>query len=138
MILHFKLKTMKNLATIISLLAVNFVQAQYFQQRFNLDYTTPKYRNERCNSGIITRVNLAGGGPAGYYFAGIGTSYKNDSLKAPDNLADRMRFQQLNNAGTAVISNLAYHFSDSAGGAVLHSYGNSIAEVKTSNYNGGY
>lgn len=129
---------MKTFLTLLSLLAVDLVQAQYFQQRFNLNYATPKYRNERCNSGIITRVNLAGGSPAGYYFAGIGTSYKNDSLKAPDNIADRMRFQQLNNVGTAVISNLGYHFSDSAGGPVLHSYGNSIAEVKNTAYNGGY
>ena len=90
---------MKNLFTITLLFAANLLQAQYFQQRFNLDYSTPKYRNERCNSGIITRVNLAGGSPAGYYFAGIGTSYKNDSLKSPDNIADRMRFQQLNNVG---------------------------------------
>ena len=129
---------MKNLLTILLLLAVHLAQGQYFQQRFNLDYSTPRYRNERCNSGIITRVNLAGGSPAGYYFAGIGTSYKNDSLKSPDNLADRMRFQQLNNIGTAVISNYGYHFSDSAGGPVLHSYGNSIAEVKNATYNGGY
>ncbi|HEX5154710.1 MAG TPA: T9SS type A sorting domain-containing protein [Parafilimonas sp.] len=129
---------MKNLLTILLLFAVHFAQGQYFQQRFNLDYSTPRYRNERCNSGIITRVNLAGGSPAGYYFAGIGTSYKNDSLKSPDNLADRMRFQQLNNVGTAVISNLGYHFSDAAGGPVLHSYGNSIAEVKNAKYNGGY
>lgn len=129
---------MKNLSTIILLFTANLVQAQYFQQRFNLDYATPRYRNERCNSGIITRVNLAGGSPSGYYFAGIGTSYKNDSLKPPDNIADRMRFQQLNNIGTAVISNLGYQFSDSAGGPVLHSYGNSIAEVKNATYNGGY
>jgi len=129
---------MKNVFTIILLLAADLLQAQYFQQRFNLDYTTPRYRNERCNSGIITRINLAGGGPAGYYFAGIGTSYKNDSLPSPDNIADRMRFQQLNNVGTAVISNLGYQFADSTVKSPFHSYGNSIAEVKNANYNGGY
>jgi len=129
---------MKNLLTILLLLTVHLAQAQYFQQRFNLDYSKPYYRNERCNSGIITRVNLAGGSPAGYYLAGIGTSYKNDSLPKPENIADRMRFQQLNNAGVAIISNYGYEFADSLKGPVYHSYGNSIAEIKNSKYNGGY
>jgi hypothetical protein len=129
---------MKNLFTIILLFAVNLVQAQYFQQRFNLNYANLRYRNERCNSGIITRDNLAGGNPASYYFAGIGTSYNNTALSAPDNVADRMRFQQLNNVGTAVITNLGYQFFDAAGTSSFNSYGNSIAEIKSANYNGGY
>jgi hypothetical protein len=129
---------MKNLFTIILLFAVDLVQAQYFQQRFNLNYPNIRYRNERCNSGIVTRDNLAGGNPAFYYFAGIGTSYHNPALSAPDNLADRMRFQQLNNVGTAVISDLGYQFFDATGAPSFHSYGNSIAEIKSANYNGGY
>ena len=129
---------MKNLFTIILLLAVNLSQAQYFQQRFNLNYAQLRYRNERCNSGIVTRDNLAGGNPAAYYFAGIGSSYNNTALTAPDNIADRMRFEQLNNTGTAIISNLGYQFLDAAGTPPFHSYGNSIAEVKNGNFNGGY
>ena len=129
---------MKNLFTFILLLAVSMVQAQYFQQRFNLNYATPKLRNERCNSGIVTRVNYAGGNPALHYFASIGTSYNNAALAAPDNVADRMRFIRLNNAGTAVLSNIGYQFADAAGAPWYHSYGNSIAEVKNQNNSGGY
>jgi hypothetical protein len=129
---------MKNLFTIILLLAFNMVNAQYFQQRFNLNYAIPKFRSERCNSGIVTRDNLAGGNPASYYFAGIGASYNDTSLKPPDNVADRMRFIQLNNVGTAVITDLGYQFSDVAGTPPFHSYGNSIAEVKSPNFTGGY
>jgi hypothetical protein len=128
---------MKNLFTVMLLLAVNMAQAQYFQQRFNLDYGTPKLRNERCNSGIVTRDNFAGGNPALHYFASIGTSYNNTTLPLPDNRADRMRFIQLNNVGTAVVSNLGYEFADSIT-KWFHSYGNSIAEVKNTNNAGGY
>jgi len=130
---------MKNLFTVILLLlVVNVLQAQYFQQRFNLDYGTPKYRDERCNSGIVTRDNYAGGNPALHYFASIGTSYNNAALPAPDNVADRMRFIQLNNVGTAVISDAGYEFSSAAGGPSFHAYGNSIAEIKNLHNNGGY
>lgn len=113
-------------------------EAQYFQQRFNLDYAVPSLRNERCNSGIRTRDNYMAGNPALHYYAGIGTSYNNAALPAPNNVADRMRFQQLNNTGTAVISNLGYQFADAATAPWYHSYGNSIAELNNTAHNGGY
>ncbi len=129
---------MKKVLTILLLGGAYMAQGQYFQQRFNLDYTTPKFRSERCNSGIVTRDNYAGGNPALHYFVGIGTSYNNTTLPAPDNVADRMRFQQLNNVGTAVISNLGYQFADAGTAAWYNSYGNSIAEIKNTSNSGGY
>ena len=129
---------MKNLITLISFLAVTTADGQYFQQRFNLDYATPKLRNERCNSGIRTRDNYAAFNPALFYYAGIGTSYNNTTLPAPDNVADRMRFEQLDNTGATVISNLGYQFADAGTVPFYHSYGNSIAEVKNTSNTGGY
>lgn len=130
---------MKKLFTPICLLVLNLAQGQYFQQRFNLDYVTPNFRNERCNSGIRTRVNLGGGGnPLLHYYAGIGTSFNNTVLPAPNNVADRMRFEQLDNTGTVVLTDFGYQFADAAAGPWYHSYGNSIAEIKNATYNGGY
>lgn len=129
---------MKNLLAIIGLFALNIVNAQYFQQRFNLDYTTPKFRSERDNSGIRTRDNYMAGNPLLHYYAGIGTSYNNVALPAPDNVADRMRFQQLNNTGVTVITNNGYQFADAAAAPFYHSYGNSIAEVLNTSNTGGY
>lgn len=129
---------MKTLFTLIALLTFCMAEGQYFQQRFNLDYTTPALRNERCNSGIRTRDNYMAGNPALHYYAGIGTSYNNTALAAPNNVADRMRFQQLNNTGVTVISNLGYQFADAATAPWYHSYGNGIAEVNNAAHNGGY
>jgi len=137
--IHFqKFLIMKNLFTFILLFAVNMVHAQYFQHRFNLDYTTPKFRNERCNSGIVTRDNYANGDPRQFYFASIGTSYINTKLPAPDNLADRMRFIRLNNVDSTVLSNLGYQFADPGAALWYNSYGNSIAEIKNQDNAGGY
>lgn len=129
---------MKNLITIFSLLIVTAANAQYFQQRFNLNYAIPSLRNERDNSGIRTRDNYAAMNPALHYYAGIGTSYNNTALPAPDNIADRMRLQLLDNTGTAVIANLGYQFYDAGSIAAFHSYGNSIAEVQNTTGTGGY
>ena len=129
---------MKNLLTFIGLLLLNFANGQYFQQRFNLDYATPNLRNERDNSGIRTRDNYMAGNPLLHYYVGIGTSYNNTALPAPDNVADRMRFQQLNNTGVGVITNIGYQFADAGAAAWYHSYGNSIAEVLNATNTGGY
>jgi hypothetical protein len=129
---------MKTLFTSIALLTFCMAEGQYFQQRFNLDYAVPSLRNERCNSGIRTRDNYMAGNPALHYYAGIGTSYNNAALPAPNNVADRMRFQQLNNTGVTVMSNLGYQFADATTAPWYHSYGNSIAEVNNATHNGGY
>ena len=129
---------MKTFITIFSLLLLNAANAQYFQQRFNLNYVIPSLRNERDNSGIRTRDNYAAMNPALHYYAGIGTSYNNIALPAPDNIADRMRFELLDNIGAGVIANLGYQFYDAGSAAAFHSYGNSIAEVQNTIGTGGY
>lgn len=128
---------MKKIFTIIGLFALTSVHAQYFQWRFNLDYTTPQLRDERFNSGIVTRLNYIAGVPANFYHAGIGTSYNNTALPAPNNVADRMRFTTLGTIGAVLFSNLGYEFSD-PGATPFHSSGNGIAEIDDGAGTGGY
>jgi hypothetical protein len=128
--------TIKNLFIVIFLLTFHLVQGQW-QWRFNLNYATPQLRNERCNSGIKTVVNYAGGNPNAFYYVGIGTSYNNTALPVPPNGSNRLRFIRVNNAGTAILNNLGHQFTDSIG-KYFHSAGHSIAEVSNGAGTGGY
>src|SRR4051794_15203282 len=127
---------MKNILIIICLLAQFFAQGQkYFQLKFNLNYTTQAFRNDRFNGGILTRENYAAGNS--YYYSAVGTSYY-----APLPLvlllfaADRLRFTRLSSTGT-VLNNLAYQFSD-ANNKAFNSRGKSIAEISNGQGTGGY
>src|SRR6476620_12215281 len=106
--------TIKNLFIVILLLAFNLAQGQ-FQWRFNLNYAIPQLRNERCNSGIKTVANYAGGNPNFFYYVGIGTSFNNTALPVPPNGSDRLRFIRMNSFGTAILNNLGHQFTDTAG-----------------------
>lgn len=128
---------MKKLFTLACLFCITAAQAQYFQHRYNLDFFTPKLRNERLNSGIVTRANYVNMNPAFYYHVGIGTSYRNPSLPAPDSIADRLRFVQLGTLGLTQFGNLGHQYAQTQG-RWYNAYGNSIAEVKNSTGNGGF
>lgn len=128
---------MKTLCTLAGLFFLTAVQAQYFQQRYNYDYATPKLRNERLNSGIVTAANFINFNPTYFYNVGIGTSYNNPALQAPDNTCDRMRFIQLGTSGLTMFSNMGYQFA-SVANRWYNAAGNSIAEVKDGFGTGGY
>lgn len=128
---------MKTLFFLLTLLTAASASAQYFQQRYNFNYTTPKLRNERLNSGIVTRVNYVNNTPAYYYHAGIGTSYLNAALPAPDNYCDRLRFISLGTQGLTLFGNVGHQYADIAG-RWFNASGNSIAEVKDGTGSGGY
>src|SRR3954465_5902778 len=128
--------TIKSLFIVIFLLALNLVQGQ-FQWRFNLNYAIPQLRNERCNSGIKTIANYAGGNPGFFYYVGIGTSYSNTALPVPPNGSNRLRFIRMDRFGGTIMNNLGHQFTDSIG-KYFHATGNSIAEVRNDAGIGGY
>ena len=107
-----------------------------FQSRYNFNYAIPQLRNEQFNSGIKTWYNYAAGNPVNFYYAGIGTSYNNTALPAPDNIANRMRFTTTTSNGVTVV-NKGYEFLI-GNNASLHSAGNSVAELNNGAGNGGY
>lgn len=128
---------MKRFITIAFIFLAVTAQAQYFQHRYNLDFTTPALRNERLNSGIITRLNYIANNPINYYHVGIGTSYNNTALPAPDNLCHRLRFVQMGTKGLTQFGNLGHQYAQFAG-RWYNSIGNSIAEVKDNTGTGGF
>src|SRR3954454_13913612 len=128
--------TVKNLLIVIFILAVNLVQGQ-FQWRFNLNYSLPQLRDERCNSGIKTVANYAGGNPNFFYYVGIGTSYSNPALPFAPNGSNRLRFIRMDRFGNTIFNNLGHQFTDSVG-KYFHSAGHSIAEVKNATGTAGY
>lgn len=128
---------MKKLFTLACLFCITVVQAQYFQHRYNLNYTAPKLRNERLNSGIVTRANYINLNPAYFYHVGIGTSYRNPNLPAPDSICDRLRFVQLGTLGLTQFGNLGHQYAQTQG-KWYNAAGNSIAEVKDSRGTGGF
>jgi len=107
--------------------------AQYFQQTFNLDYTTPRFRNERLNGGVRTQFNYAPA-PANYYFSGIGVSFIASTLDS----ASRVRFTRQSVTG-GVLTNIAYDLADvNSPSRYWNAVGNSIAEVNNGQGTGGY
>lgn len=128
---------MKSLCTIAFIFLVATAQAQYFQHRYNLDFATPALRNERLNSGIITRANYIANNPLNYYHVGIGTSYNNTALPAPDNLCNRLRFVQMGTNGLTQFGNLGHQYAQFAD-RWYNTLGNSIAEVKDNTGTGGF
>jgi hypothetical protein len=127
---------MKKLLTICCLFLLNALQAQYFQQRYNLNYAVPKLRDERFNSGLISRVNYINFSQ-NFYNVGIGTSYNNPALPVPDNTCDRLRFTSIGTLGLTLFSNVAHQFA-SIGNRWYNASGNSIAEVDNKQGTGGY
>jgi hypothetical protein len=130
---------MKTLRIFLLLLFPFAADAQYFQNLFNFDYMTPRYREEFFNSGIRTRENFSAGSPANYFYVGIGTSLLNPGLPAPHNRADRYRFTRLNKAGTMLLNNTGTEFRNTpAGSPFFNSAGYSVAEIKNAEGTGGY
>ncbi len=114
--------------------------AQFFQRYFNLDFSTPQYRQEVFNSGLRTNVNFASAKLSNYFFMSVGTSYLNKSLANPDNKAHRMRVARTTKDGLNVSGNYGlelYRTSDQLR-ASLNSTGNSIAEIDNDEGTGGY
>lgn len=112
---------------------------QFFQNAYNLDYTTPQFREDFHNSGIRTRDNYASGSPAKYYYIGIGASLNNPGLPAPHNQADRYRFTRTNKAGSMVNNNRGFEFRNTGSTApFMNSVGCSIAEIEDGLGTGGY
>ncbi|QMU29289.1 T9SS type A sorting domain-containing protein [Adhaeribacter radiodurans] len=126
---------MKTILTLVFFLILQLAQGQvkYFQREFNLNYVTPVFRNERFNSGIRTQHNFDANNA--FYYVGIGTSYKNSALAAPNNTADRLRFTRLSTS-SAVLSNRSHQYSRD--GKALNTHANSIAEIRVAGGNGGY
>ncbi|RDC65562.1 T9SS type A sorting domain-containing protein [Adhaeribacter pallidiroseus] len=126
---------MKTLLTLVLLFTCQLAlgQVQYFQREFNLNYVTPVFRHERFNSGLRTQHNFDGNNP--FYYVGIGTSYKNPALPAPNNTADRLRFTRLSTT-SAVLSNRSHQFTRD--GKALDAHANSITEIRVASGNGGY
>ncbi len=131
---------MKKLITLLLLGMISNTYAQYYQRYYNLDFTTPLYRDEVFNSGIKTVFNYKGGLTKNYYSVGVGTSYNNPSLPDPQNKADRLRFANNKKDGSTVYSNYGYEFDDPLvhGFQAYNSHGNSIAEFNNGGGTGGF
>lgn len=130
---------MKKLITLLLLGIISNTYAQYYQRYYNLDFTTPQYRDEIFNSGIKTVLNFKTQ-KKNYYSVGIGTSYNNTALPNPNNKSDRLRFVKNKKDGSTVINNYGYDFDDPlvAGFKQFHSHGNSIAEIDNGSGTGGF
>lgn len=128
---------MKRFGTMVFLFLVATVQAQYFQHHYNLDFSTPALRNERLNSGLITRSNYVANNPLNYYHVGVGTSYNNTALPAPDNRCHRLRFVQIGTNGLTQFGNFGHQYAQVAN-RWYNTIGNSIAEVKDNTGTGGF
>jgi hypothetical protein len=130
---------MKALRLVLLLLFPAAAEAQFFQNIYNLDYVTPRYREEFFNSGIRTRDNFSGGSIASYFYVGVGTSLLNPGLPSPNNRADRYRYVRLNKGGTMSLNNTGTEFRNSpAGSPFFNSAGYSVAEIKNAEGTGGY
>lgn len=126
--------------TLILLLQLSLsASAQFFQDVYNFDYTTPQYREDFYNSGIRTRDNYAAGSPAKYYYIGVGASLNNPGLPAPHNQADRYRFTRTNKAGSVINNNRGLEFRNTGSGSpFMNSVGCSISEIADGSGTGGY